>query len=260
MRLDHLVLTVADVEASADWYARVLGMERVEFGEGRVALRFGEHKINLHRAGAEIAPHAARPLPGTADICLLASEPLVDVLARLERHGVPVEVGPVARDGAQGPLESVYVRDPDGNLVELSRPARGATPARAAVGVRIARPTDRLEACVRFYRDGLGLAELGGFDDHDGYTGVFLGLPGERLHLELTAHSDGSPGPAPTSDNLLVLYVPDRAAIAAALERLAALGHAPVAPENPYWNRVGAVTVEDPDGWRAVLVPQAWPG
>jgi catechol 2,3-dioxygenase-like lactoylglutathione lyase family enzyme len=110
--------------------------------------------------------------------------------------------------------------------------------------LRIARPTDKLEACVRFYVEGLGLKRLGGFEKHAGYDGVFIGLPGYGVHLELTHHEAGSPCPAPTRDNLLVLYVPDRAA--------STLGYPPVEPENPYWKQHG-VTIEDPDGWRIVL-------
>jgi catechol 2,3-dioxygenase-like lactoylglutathione lyase family enzyme len=123
--------------------------------------------------------------------------------------------------------------------------------------VRVARPTDRLEEVVRFYRDGLGLAELGRFEGHAGYDGVLVGLPGEQCHLEFTSHVDGSPCPAPTRDNLLVLYVADDAELRAAAERLKALGHPPVESENPYWPAHGAVTFEDPDGWRVVLFPPA---
>jgi catechol 2,3-dioxygenase-like lactoylglutathione lyase family enzyme len=121
------------------------------------------------------------------------------------------------------------------------------------VQVRVARPTDRLEAVVRFYRDGLGLQELGSFAGHAGYAGVMLGLPGHGYHLEFTQHDEGSPCPAPTRDNLLVLYIPDRAAIDRLVARLGALGYSAVPPENPYWERQG-VTFEDPDGWRVVLM------
>lgn len=123
----------------------------------------------------------------------------------------------------------------------------------SAVQVRVARPTDRLEAVERFYCEGLGLTRLGGFEGHDGYDGVFIGLPGFPYHLEFTRHAHGSPCPAPTKDNLLVLYIPDRAAINRVVARLAAMGHPAVAPENPYWEGRG-ITVEDPDGWRVVLV------
>ncbi len=117
--------------------------------------------------------------------------------------------------------------------------------------VRFARPTARLEEVLRFYEVGLGLARVGSFEDHAGYSGVMLGLPGEEVHLELTTHVDDSPGPAPTRDNLLVLYLGDRGTIASIEERMRALGHRPVQPENPYWER--DLTYEDPDGWRVVL-------
>ncbi len=120
--LDHLVLTVSDPEATVAFYER-LGMQRDEFGDGRLALRFGAQKINLHQAGSEFEPHAARPVPGSGDLCLLVDGALDDVRAELEAGGIAVEAGPVERTGAEGPLRSVYVRDPDGNLVELSEPA-----------------------------------------------------------------------------------------------------------------------------------------
>jgi catechol 2,3-dioxygenase-like lactoylglutathione lyase family enzyme len=118
-RLDHFVLTVADPEATVAFYER-LGMERVEFGDGRLAVRFGDHKINLHQAGRPIQPHARRPTPGSADVCLLVEGTLDEVERELERAGVVFELGPVPRTGATGPIRSLYLRDPDGNLVELS--------------------------------------------------------------------------------------------------------------------------------------------
>jgi catechol 2,3-dioxygenase-like lactoylglutathione lyase family enzyme len=117
--------------------------------------------------------------------------------------------------------------------------------------VRFARPTDRLAEVLRFYEEGLGLERIDSFEDHAGYSGLMLGLPGEEVHLELTTHAEGSPCPAPTKDNLLVLYLTNRAAIAGVEERMRALGHEPVEPENPYWN--DDLTFEDPDGWRVVL-------
>jgi catechol 2,3-dioxygenase-like lactoylglutathione lyase family enzyme len=123
----------------------------------------------------------------------------------------------------------------------------------AAVQVRIARPTDQLDAVVRFYVEGLGLPRIGGFSDHAGYDGVMIGLPGRDYHLEFTQHIDGSPCPAPSRDNLLVFYVPDREAIARTASRLRSMGHDPVEPENPYWLDK-ARTFEDPDGWRIVLM------
>jgi catechol 2,3-dioxygenase-like lactoylglutathione lyase family enzyme len=119
-RLDHLVLTVRDVAATCDFYARVLGMTVVTFGAGRRALAFGSQKINLHEAGREFEPKAARPTPGSADLCLIAEGPLAAAIAHLEACGVEVLEGPVARTGALGPIRSVYFRDPDDNLVEVS--------------------------------------------------------------------------------------------------------------------------------------------
>ncbi len=122
-RLDHLVLTVADVEATAAFYARVLGMERRVFGEGRVALHFGQQKINLHEAGGATADIVAQtPTPGSADLCFIASDAMADVLGHLLDSDVKLEEGPIARTGATGPIESVYFRDPDGNLIEVSVP------------------------------------------------------------------------------------------------------------------------------------------
>ncbi len=118
--LDHLVLTVADVATSCDFYQRVLGMEVVTFGEGRKALAFGAQKINLHPAGREFEPKARRPTPGSADLCFLTSVPLPQVQAHLAACGVAVTEGPVQRTGAQGPILSVYFRDPDDNLIEVS--------------------------------------------------------------------------------------------------------------------------------------------
>ena len=119
-RLDHLVLTVADVDRTVAFYRDVLGMEPVVFAGGRTALAFGHSKINLHQAGHEFEPKAASPAPGSADLCLIARDPLDVVTAELQRHGVAVEEGPVERTGATGTIRSVYVRDPDGNLIELS--------------------------------------------------------------------------------------------------------------------------------------------
>ena len=119
-RLDHLVLTVADIDAAISFYTRVLGMEAVTFGAGRRALAFGTSKINLHEAGREFEPKAAHPAPGSADLCLIVANPLNEIIADLEHHGVPITEGPVARTGATGPIRSVYIRDPDHNLIELS--------------------------------------------------------------------------------------------------------------------------------------------
>jgi catechol 2,3-dioxygenase-like lactoylglutathione lyase family enzyme len=119
-KIDHVVLTVADVERSIEWYHRALGMEPVTFGKGRRALAFGEQKLNLHRAGREFEPKAAHPTPGSSDLCFVTAVPLDMVIAHLRGVGVAIEAGPVSKVGAQRSLRSVYVRDPDGNLVEIS--------------------------------------------------------------------------------------------------------------------------------------------
>ena len=122
--LDHLVLTVADIGATAAFYSRILGMEAEEFrpadGSLRWALKFGAQKINLHRAGAEFDPKALVPMAGSADLCFLSETPVDDWIRWLAENGVAVEEGPVRRTGAQGPILSVYLRDPDGNLIEIS--------------------------------------------------------------------------------------------------------------------------------------------
>lgn len=120
--LDHLVLTVADVEATCAFYERVLGMRTVSFAGGRKALAFGAQKINLHALGREFEPKAHRPTAGSADLCLLTSVPLAEVVAHLAACGVPVVEGPVQRSGARGPILSVYLRDPDLNLIEIANP------------------------------------------------------------------------------------------------------------------------------------------
>jgi catechol 2,3-dioxygenase-like lactoylglutathione lyase family enzyme len=122
-RLDHLVITCSDVEISAGWYQRVLGMERAEFGTGkRTALRFGGQKINLRPATAtqEAWFSGTAAAPGTQDLCFVVTVPPEEVVTHLERCGVTVEVGPVAKQGALGPIRSVYCRDPDGNLIEIA--------------------------------------------------------------------------------------------------------------------------------------------
>jgi catechol 2,3-dioxygenase-like lactoylglutathione lyase family enzyme len=119
-RFDHVVLTVASIDATVDFYTRVLGMTAVTFGDGRTALRFGDSKINLHQAGHEFEPKARHPAPGSMDLCLIVDDPIEDALAQLAAAGVAVEEGPVARTGATGEIVSCYLRDPDGNLIELS--------------------------------------------------------------------------------------------------------------------------------------------
>jgi catechol 2,3-dioxygenase-like lactoylglutathione lyase family enzyme len=119
-RVDHLVLTVASIERTVAFYAGVLGMEARRFGDGRWALHFGEQKFNLHESGHEFEPKAARPTPGSIDLCLVSATPIAQVLTELAAHGVPVVEGPVGRTGAIGSIRSVYVRDPDDNLIEVA--------------------------------------------------------------------------------------------------------------------------------------------
>ncbi|SSY80445.1 Virulence protein STM3117 [Alysiella crassa] len=120
--LDHLVLTVADVQKTIDFYVNVLGMQEITFGENRKALLFGKQKINLHQKGAEILPNAQNANCGTADLCLLTSTPLNEVLRILQAHHIAIlENGIVPRTGAVGKIQSVYCRDPDGNLIEISQ-------------------------------------------------------------------------------------------------------------------------------------------
>jgi catechol 2,3-dioxygenase-like lactoylglutathione lyase family enzyme len=119
-RIDHLVLTVADIERTIAFYGDVLGMTEVIFGPDRKALMFGLSKINLHERGREFLPRAAKPTTGSADLCLIADDSLEVVVAELSASGIAIEEGPVPRTGARGPIISVYIRDPDGNLIELS--------------------------------------------------------------------------------------------------------------------------------------------
>lgn len=121
-RLDHLVLTVRDIETTCAFYERVLGMKAVTFGADRRALRFGRQKINLHQAGKELDPKARAPTPGSADLCFITVTPMAEVVGHLRRCGVEIVETPSTRTGALGPLLSVYFRDPDGNLVEVSNP------------------------------------------------------------------------------------------------------------------------------------------
>jgi catechol 2,3-dioxygenase-like lactoylglutathione lyase family enzyme len=118
--LDHLVLTVKNIEITTAFYANVLGMEVITFGEARKALRFGSQKINLHQHGKEFEPKALRPTPGSADLCFITSTPLPDVEKHLSACNIAIVDGPVQRTGATGKLLSVYLRDPDDNLIEIS--------------------------------------------------------------------------------------------------------------------------------------------
>ena len=119
-RLDHLVLTVDDIDRTVRFYCDILGMQAIVFGGGRTGLTFGRSKINLHQVGHELQPNALHPRVGSADLCFITDDSLDSVQAELKRNGIPIVEGPVQRTGALGTLRSVYVRDPDGNLVEIS--------------------------------------------------------------------------------------------------------------------------------------------
>jgi len=119
-RIDHIVLTVFDIDRTIDFYSRVLGMEPVTFAGGRRGLSFGRQKLNLHQAGREYEPKALRPAPGAIDLCFIAATPLGQVIESLKAEKVAIIQGPVAKTGALGSMQSVYFRDPDGNLLEVS--------------------------------------------------------------------------------------------------------------------------------------------
>ncbi len=122
--LDHIVLTVTDPDRTAAFYNRVLGMQTVTFAGDRRALIFGGHKINLHKAGEEVSPHAGNPTPGSADLCLITEVPMQQVMAHLRACAVGVIAGPTERAGATGGLLSIYIRDPDANLIEIANRVR----------------------------------------------------------------------------------------------------------------------------------------
>ena len=146
------------------------------------------------------------------------------------------------------------MKEMEGNLLPLwnSISSSQSGGVEQGIEIRVARPTDRLPEVLAFYRDGLGLPVIGHFEGHAGYSGVMFGLPDSRCHLEFTHFDQGSPCPAPTKDNLLVLYMPNLQIHAATVARLRTQGHDPVEPENPYWKE-DCLTFEDPDGWRVVL-------
>jgi len=123
-KLDHLVLTVKDLEKTTSFYESVMGMQKEVFGDGRLALKFGGQKINLHQLGNEFEPKAHKPMPGSADLCFITPTPLDDAMAHVKRCGVEIIEGPVERTGAHGPIRSFYFRDPDHNLIEVANEIR----------------------------------------------------------------------------------------------------------------------------------------
>jgi catechol 2,3-dioxygenase-like lactoylglutathione lyase family enzyme len=119
-RIDHIVLTAHDIDRTIEFYSRVMGMEPITFAGGRRGLAFGRQKINLHQSGREYEPKALKPMPGSLDLCFITETPLADVIASLKENGIVIVDGPVAKTGALGSMMSVYFRDPDGNLIEVS--------------------------------------------------------------------------------------------------------------------------------------------
>ena len=123
-RLDHLVLTVVDISATVDFYEKILGMRAISFGSGRIALEFGNQKINLHQLGSEFEPKAQNIQAGSADLCFITTTELSNAMQHVKDHGITIIEGPVKRTGAQGSIISFYFRDPDGNLIEISTYSR----------------------------------------------------------------------------------------------------------------------------------------
>ena len=119
-QIDHLVLTVADVEASCRFYTTILGMEEVSFGQGRKAVVFGDQKINFHQHGQELEPRALHPTRGSGDLCLITDDSISEVIGKIQSCGIEIIEGPVARTGAKVPMTSIYIRDPDQNLIEIA--------------------------------------------------------------------------------------------------------------------------------------------
>ncbi|MGD8522006.1 MAG: VOC family protein [Desulfobacterales bacterium] len=118
--IDHLVLTVKDIHASCRFYTTVLGMEEVSFGQGRKAVVFGDQKINFHQYGQELEPKALHPTRGSGDLCLITDDSISDAIGQIQSSGIEIIEGPVARTGAKGPMTSIYIRDPDENLIEIA--------------------------------------------------------------------------------------------------------------------------------------------
>ena len=123
-KIDHLVLTVKDIEKSCSFYTEILGMETITFGQGHKAVVFGDQKINFHQAGKELEPKALHPNPGSGDLCFITASPMSEVISHLQASGVEIIEGPVKRSGATGPITSVYIRDPDQNLLEIATYAK----------------------------------------------------------------------------------------------------------------------------------------
>ena len=193
-RLDHLVLTVADIDATIAFYERVLGMRAQTFGAGRRALAFGRQRINLHQAGREFEPKARRPTPGSADLCFLSAVPLDAVIAHLQACDVAIEEGPVPRTGAVGPIDSVYFRDPDGNLLEVSV-AREPEPERPSTQTAVLGVDAEPAAVLALLADARRLPEWApAFADRvEGGEGAWEVIKGEnRFALEVVRSDAGT--------------------------------------------------------------------
>jgi len=119
-RIDHIVLTVRDIDQTIEFYCNVFGMTEVTFGDNRKTLKFGKQKINLHPQPSDIKPKANQPTPGAMDICFITQSPIDSIIDSLQKHDINIELGPVQRQGAQGNITSVYIRDPDDNLIEIA--------------------------------------------------------------------------------------------------------------------------------------------
>lgn len=119
-QLDHLVLTVKNIKATCNFYSNILGMELIEFGDNRKALKFGNQKFNLHEVGKEFEPKADKPTSGAIDFCLISDTPLEEIISHLRKYNISIEEGPIERTGATGAIISLYIRDPDKNLIEIS--------------------------------------------------------------------------------------------------------------------------------------------
>lgn len=194
-RADHFVLTVRDIDATVEWYRTVLGMQPVTFGDGRRALAFGNQKFNLHQAGRELEPKAAAPTPGSADICLISADPLDETQDHLHTLGVPTELGPVARTGATGPITSIYLRDPDLNLIEISTYNAGRPQAPDTYDMLPPVPTINLAS-----GDVTDGAPLNVSHIHDGIGGgnqspalAWTGAPEQARGFAVTCHDPDAP-------------------------------------------------------------------
>jgi catechol 2,3-dioxygenase-like lactoylglutathione lyase family enzyme len=258
--IDHLVLRVADLPRMLRFYVEVLGCvpERRQDAIGLVQLRAGRSLIDLVSVAGPLG-QTGGAAPGAQgrnlDHFCLRIEPFDEDRIRegLARHGV--EAGPVERRyGAEGLGPSVYLRDPEGNVVELKGPADAAA---LQAPLRVARPVSDLARSAAMYQHGLGLQRIGSFSDHAGFDGVMLGAPGMPYHLEFTLCPAHPVKPAPSAEDLLVFYLPDAAVWAARCDALRSAGFVTIQPLNPYWTLAGH-SFRDHDGYQVVIQRAAW--